>query len=430
VLERPEETAMLRLLRTLVRLKWPIRLLNPLLGRFNPLLPEYHVDPYPFYRALRSSAPAYFSPAFRVWVLSRYRDIVEVLRSPRFSVERGRAEIPSFLNPFGGISEEFARTIGRSLLMVDPPDHTRLRGLVNKAFTPRMVERLEPRIQEIVDSLLGAAARAGGLDVVRDLAFPLPVIVIAEMLGVPPEDRDRFRRWSNDLAVLLDPFTGERDLGDAQDAFEELGEYFRHIFEQRRREPRSDLMSALVAAEESGERLDSTELLANCSLLLGAGHETTSNLIGNACVALLRNPGERKRLQDDPSLMRSAVEEFLRFDSPVQATDRVASEDCEIDGARVRKGQFVVLLLGSANRDPEQFEAPDRLDVGRRENRHLAFGHGAHFCLGAPLARLEARVALETLLRRFPRFDGGPDPSGWRPSMILRGPTALRISLA
>jgi cytochrome P450 len=229
--------------------------------------------------------------------------------------------------------------------------------------------------------------------------------------------------------VLVDPFSAAAGLGEAVAAYAEMSSYFQALFAERRRHPREDLLSALVAAEQDGQRLDEAELLALTALILGAGHETTTNLIGNSVLALLRNPGERKRLQDDPGLIASAVEEFLRWDSPVQGTDRVASEDCEIDGHRIAKGTFVVTLLGAANRDPARFPEPDRLDLARGDGRHVSFGQGIHFCLGAHLARVEAQIAVEALLRRFPDLDGPTDPPDWVASMVLRGPTALPLSL-
>lgn len=421
---------MLEFLRWLIRLEWPFRLANPVFGLYNPFLAERRADPYPWYRALREREPVYFSRVFRAWLLTRHEDVVRVLRDGSFSVDRSQLQVPKFLNPFANsMGSDFAETILRTLLMVDPPDHTRLRGLVNKAFTLRVVEGLRPRIQTLVDELLDPADAAGEIELMRDLAEPLPITVIAEMLGIPTSDRADLKRWSDDLTALLDPFNAPKGLPGAERAFAELAEYFRAIFAQRRREPQQDLISALVAAEEGGDVLTERELLGICALIMGAGHETTTHLIGNAVVALLRNPGERKRLQDDPSLIQTAVEEFLRYDGPVQLTDRVATADCEIGGKAIRAGQIVAVVLGAANRDPAVFEDPDRLDLARRENPHVSFGQGVHFCLGAQLARAEAQIAIATLLRRFPDLDGGPDPAGWTPSMLLRGPTALSLSL-
>jgi pimeloyl-[acyl-carrier protein] synthase len=420
---------MLRLLQWLIRLEWPVRLLSPLLGKFNPFLPEFRADPYPFYRSLRASAPVYFSPVLRGWILTRYADVAAVLHDPRFSVNRQQAKLFQRLRIFESLPPDFTTAITRNLLMLDPPDHTRLRRLVNKAFTPRRVEALRPRIQAIVDELLGGLGEAREIDLIHDFAYPLPVIVIAEMLGVPAADRTRFKRWSDELVALLDPLQAENGLVAAQGAFIEFCAYFREIFAARRRQPQDDLVSALVAVEEQGDTLKEAELLSLCMLILGAGNETTTNLIANAVLALLRHPDERRRLLDDPTLMPVAVEEFLRFDSPVQVTDRVATQDCQLDGHKVRKGQLVGLILGAANRDPQQFPDPDRLDVGRRNNDHLAFSHGTHFCLGAALARAEGEIALSALLKHFPRFDGAPQPPAWKRSLVLRGPTALPLRL-
>jgi cytochrome P450 len=420
---------MLEFLRLLVRLRWPLYLASPLFGRFNPYRSEYAADPYPTYRRLREEAPFYLHPIFRVWVVSRYDDVSAILKDPRVSVQRASGNLPRFMNPFSGLSESFSAAIRGALLMVDPPDHTRLRNLVNKAFTPRVVEGLRPRIREVVDGVLDSLGQRATIDLVRDFATPVPVIVIAEMLGVPSADREAFKRWSTVIAGLLDPIGSEYGLREVEAAFEEMSRYFDALFEARRREPRNDLVSRLVAIEDEGDRLSSSELLATVALILGAGHETTTNLISNAVVALLRNPGERKRFQEDPGLASTAVDEFLRYDSPVQATDRLLREDVEYGGQVLRKGQFALLLLGSANRDPAQFPDPDRLDLGRRENRHLSFSQGVHFCLGAQLARAEAEIALQVLLQRFPDLRGDPDPPAWRRSLVLRGPAALPVSL-
>jgi len=418
-----------RLLRLFIRLRWPMRLLAPFFGLWNPFDPERLRDPYPGYRALQERAPVYRNPLLRIWILSRYADVATVLRDPSFSVRRLEAPAVRRLGAFRGLHPEFREMIERNLLMLDPPDHTRLRSLVAKAFTPRVVERLRPGIQALVDGLLDAAGRRGEIDLMRDFAYPLPATVIAQMLGVPPSDAPRFMRWSNDLAALLDPFNAPGGLGAAQAAFVELSAYFRAALAERRREPREDLISALATVEERGEALSEAELVSLCGLILGAGYETTANLIGNAAVALLRNPGERKRLADDPGLIASAVEEFLRYESPVQATDRVATRDFEIRGTRIRRGELVVLFLASANRDPERFPEPDRLDLARPDNAHVAFSQGPHFCLGAQLARAEAQIAIGTLVRRFPGFTGPPTPPTWRPSFSLRGPAALPIRL-
>lgn len=419
-----------RIFAFLVRHPGLLRLIDPWMGEYNPIRPSHRRDPYPQYHSLRSRAPVYLHPRFGVWFLSRYEDVVALLRDPRFIANRTRSAAFQRRDPFAGLPAELREGIEKSLLMTDAPDHTRMRNLVNKAFTPRVVERLRPRVEELVDEQLERVARAGEMELLADLAYPLPVTVIAELMGVPTEDRVKFKEWSVALRVLVDPIATMGGIEPAIRAYEEMSAYFREQFAERRDSPRDDLMTALVAAEEGGERLDEVELLALCALILGAGHETTTNLIGNSVLALLRNPGERKRLQDDPGLIESAVEEFLRYDSPVQVTDRVASEDCEIDGHEIPAGTFVATLLGAANRDPARFPDPDRLDIGRDDGRHVSFGQGPHFCPGAHLARMEAQIAIGALLRRFPDLDGPTEPAAWVPSMVLRGPTALPLSLS
>jgi cytochrome P450 len=419
----------LRVYQTLIRWEWPLHVLNPLLGPFNPFVKEYRVDPYPTYRRLQASHPVFFSRMLGGGcVLSRYADVAAVIGDARFSVDRPRAAGFQRLNPFKGLSPPFVEMITGNLLMVDPPRHTRLRRLVNKAFTPRVIEGLRPRIQAVVGELLDEVKPRRRMELIHDLAYPLPVIVIAELLGIPAADRAAFKAWSDSLATLLDPLQAERGLISCQPAFEALSEYLRGICAERRRAPRDDLISALVSVEEEGERLSESEMVGMIGLILGAGHETTTNLIANAVLALLRHPAERRRLQDDPTLIGSAVEEFLRYDSPVQATDRVVlSDDVQLGGRRVPRGAVVLCLIGAAHRDPARFAEPDRLDLGRTDNDHLAFGRGPHFCLGAALARAEAQIAIAALLRTLPDLDGERAPRHWKRSMVLRGPTELPL---
>ena len=325
---------------------------------------------------------------------------------------------------------EFAGLLDRNLLTIDGADHRRLRGLVSKAFTPRRIEQLRPRLEETVDELMERVAETGEMEAVRDLAHPLPVIAIAELLGVPPQDRERFRSWSSELVQLLDPIQGRGGARPMITATREIFSYFRPLLDQRRAEPRDDLLSAMITAEQDGDTLGELDLLALASLLLVAGHETTTNLIGNAVLLFLRFPDERKRLQDDLSLLPSAVDECLRYESPIQLTDRAVVKDCELSGQPLRRNQMVAVVLAAANRDPAHFPEPDRFDVARTDNHHLAFGLGQHFCIGSQLARLEAEVALGALLRRFPDFSGEPDPPAWRRSMIIRGPEAVPLRLA
>lgn len=417
----------LKLVMAAVRLEWPMRLLKPVMGPYDPFSPAVRFDPYPTYRALRAGWPVHWHPVFRAHLLTRYDDITRVLRDPTMSVDRAALGDLDLLD----LSAETIDAIRVSLLMIDPPEHARIRGLVNKAFTPRVVEQLRPRIARVVDELLDAIDARGErtMDLVTDLAYPLPVIVIAELLGVPAADRDRFKQWSDALAVVLDPFSAGGRFDGVDRAFTESAAYFAEVFEERRRAPRDDLVSALVTAEERGTVLSETELLSVCMLLLGAGHETTTGLLSNAVLALLRHPTERRALMEDPSLAPSAVEELLRYDSPVQMTDRVVRQAFEIDGHRIEAGEQVVLMLGAGNRDPARFEAPERLDLRREGPRSLSFGHGIHFCVGAALARAETEIALTALLSRYPTLALArpPRPADYKVSMVLRGLETLPL---
>jgi cytochrome P450 len=311
------------------------------------------------------------------------------------------------------------------MLRLDPPDHTRLRNLVSKAFTPRAVERMRPVVEKYVGELLGRLEGRREMELIGDFAAPIPVSVIAEMLGVPVADRERFRHWSDEA---VRPSAAPRDLRRSRRASDELVAYLEVIAEERRREPREDLISALLRAEEAGDQLGRQEVFSICILLLVAGNETTTNLIGNGVLALLRHPAQHALLREDPSLLTNAVEEMLRFDGPVQLTSRFPLEDVEWEGGRVfRKGQQVLLSIAAANRDPEANPHPERFDVTRGEVRHLAFGHGTHFCLGAALARLEARHAIGALVRRFPRLCPAGEGLAWGDNTILRGPRSLPV---
>src|SRR6267143_513520 len=393
---------------------------------FNPMDPEFLAEPYPTYHRLRAEDPVHHSP-LGFWVLTRYEDVSAVLRDPRFIKEPLAALVAA---RFGA---EVPRGVGLSMLDRDPPDHTRLRGLVSKAFTPRVVEGLRPRIQQIVDGLLDGAAARGSMDLIEEFAYPIPVAVICEMLGVPVEDHEQFKGWSLDIARGLDLIMAgpDSELGQRSVAARHrLAEYFRGLIAQRRAAPRGDMLSGLIAAEEAGDKLNETELLATCILLLIAGHETTVNLIGNGTLALLRHRDQLRRLQQDPTLIGSAIEELLRYDGPVQRTARIPSEDVTIGGRTIARGEMVMPFIGAADRDPVQFAEPDRLDIGRADNRHIAFGWGIHFCLGAPLARIEGQIAINTLIKKWPKLALATDRPEYRQSLTLRGLKALPVSFA
>jgi cytochrome P450 len=395
---------------------------------FNPWLPEIHANPYPVYRRLQAEDPVH-QPFPGVWILSRHRDVAALLRHPDVSSDRRNSPVyEEFIKALPVEPDEGALT--PSMLFLDPPDHDRLRRLANKAFTPRAVERLVPRIHEVVAELLDRAAEMGEFDVVADLAYPLPVTVISEMLGVPEADRGALRRWSLDLIYTLDPMLSVETLARAQRAGAEFRAYLRELIADRRTHLGDDLLSGLIQAEDEGRQLSPQELVATCVLLLVAGHETTSSFIGNGMLALLRNPDQYRRLHADPGLVRSAGEELLRYDSPVQLTGRLVIRDTEIAGQRIEAGQDVVALMGAANRDPSVFERPDALDLGRADNRHLAFGGGIHFCLGAPLARVEGGTAIASLVGRFGSLQLATDLPVWRDTVTLRALSSLPVAVS
>src|SRR3954451_24260639 len=357
------------------------------------LAPQHRGDPYPLLRRLREAEPVARAEE-NLWVLSRFEDCRTVLRDPRFSSDARRASDYAAEVERSNRGPALAMAASALMVFTDPPDHTRLRGLVQKAVTPRRIESFRPRIQAIVDELLAA----GELDVVGDLASPLPFTVIAEMLGTPAAERDRFRGWSRDLALVLEPALTDEMRGRVEAGAVAISGYIRPQIDDRRVKPRDDLLTALVQAEEEGDRLSDGEVGANVVQLLIAGHETTQNLIGNGLWALLRHPEQLERLRAQPELVAGAVEELLRFDPPVQFAARVALEDVELGGSTIPAGARIMVLLGAANRDPARFERPDELDVTRADRGHLAFGMGPHFCLGNALARLEGEVALGALV--------------------------------
>ncbi|HEV3227504.1 MAG TPA: cytochrome P450 [Acidimicrobiales bacterium] len=390
--------------------------------------PEIRRDPHPLYHLLRSTDPIAHADGLDEWILTRWADCEAVLRDPRWSSSpdhRGD-------NPLAGpdIRAEAGGVGLKTLLFLDPPDHTRLRRLVSKAFTPRRIERLRAHVSEILDDLLRDVTSGEPFDVISTLAYPLPLIVICELMGVPLEDRHQFEGWSGDATRLLDGDIDEETFNKGIIAAMYFLNYFNGLFEERRANPQDDLLSGLLAVEEAGDVLTEEELRSIVLLLFLAGHETTVNLIGNGLFAALRHPDQWDRLCADPGGMTaSAVEEFLRYDGPVHVTGRIATEDLEVNGHPFPKHSQVVTLLAAANRDPERFPDPDRLDVGREDNQHLTFSHGIHYCLGAALARLEGQVVFSTLATRYPemRLAAPADEIEYRDHFVLRGLKALPV---
>lgn len=396
---------------------------------FNPLAPEFIRNPYPYYERLRTMDPMHVN-AHGAFVASRHAEVSLVLRDKRF----GKDYVERTIRRYGPkiMEEPVFRSMSHWMLQQDPPDHTRLRGLVVKAFTARRVEDMRPRIQQVVDETLDRIIPQGKMDLIEDYAFRLPVTIICDMLGIPHENRELFYKGSRDGGRILDPVPltpKEIEAGNAANMMAAM--YFHQLFELRRKQPGDDLITQLVQAEEDGEKLTNEELTANIILLFGAGHETTVNLIGNGLLALHRNPDQLALLKANPGLITNAIEEFLRYDSSVQLTGRVALEDIEeLGGKRISKGETVLCLLGSANHDTFVYpDHPERLDITRPNVRPLSFGGGIHFCLGAQLARIEAEIAISTLLRRIPdlRLDNAENPE-WRPTFVLRGLKRLPAS--
>jgi cytochrome P450 len=420
---------------------------------------EVRVDPYPFYEQLREHDPVHWDEELGFWVFTRYSDIDSLYTDERFSRAQG------LMRGFDRLSESERQLVqpvyhsfSKTVFYADPPYHTHLRGLMNHAFTPRRVERLRPKIQRIVNGLLDAAQRKHGtVDVIRDLAYPLPVMVIAELLGLPASDRERFKEWSDDLFAILGTVRQKplALLERAVQSLHEMTDYVRDLSQKRRESPRDDLLTALLSVTEEDDlicphphisssphtagdgirmrdtssTLSGEELVSNINILLSTGHETTTHLIGNGILALLQHPDQMQKLQAQPSLLSHAIEEMLRYDNPVQITYRAALEAAEIQGRQIRQGDLVNSIVGSANRDPRRFSNPDRFDITRDEGRHLGFGLGIHFCIGAPLVRLEAEIVFETILRRFPNICLATDTLEWQEHPIFRGLKSLPVHL-
>lgn len=389
--------------------------------------PEGRADPYPRYAALRERAPVHRS-AFGIWTLTNYDDCQLLLRHPGVGKDFSSAMNSLGLSDADREAQDRFRNDRSNMLVTDPPDHTRLRGLVTRAFTPRTVEKLRPRIIALVDELLNSFD--GETEVMDALAFPLPVTVIGDMLGVPAEDRPLLRPLVRSVTAILELAVSPEALAEAADADAELGHYFADLVAERRAHPRDDLLTKLIEAEDKGDQLTEHELISTVILLFAAGFETTTHLIGNGLLALLRNPGELARLRADRSLVRSGVEELLRYDSPVQIAARTTYEELPVGGRSIPAGSLVLAMLGAANRDPARFHDPERLDVGRDEGAPMSFGGGIHFCLGAALARLEGQIVLDRLLDRFGTMALVGGPPTVRDSLTLRGLTDLRVHFA
>jgi pimeloyl-[acyl-carrier protein] synthase len=401
---------------------------EPVLSLYRLLDPEVLADPYPLYARLRQEDPVHWDPFLHAWVVTRYDDVQRVL----LEFSANRTPTPEQLKEMGlGQLTPIAEVMVKQMLFMDAPAHTRLRGLCSQAFTPRRVELLRSHIQDIADRLIDAVLPSGRMDLIHDFAAPLPATVTAEMLGVPISDHRQLKEWSADFAEMLGNFQHNPDRSQrVVRTLDEMSAYFLDAIRAQRAHPGEGLVHALLSAEADGDRLSDNEVVANLIVTMVGGQETTTNLIGNGMLTLLRNPAALQELREDLSLIPSAVEELLRFESPSQHTGRIAPSDTEMGGKKIRRRDAVIAVMAAANRDPERFVDPDRLDIRRKENRHMAFGFGAHFCFGAPLARIEAQIALASILRRFDQLQLEPAALVWRENLGLRGLKALPLTFA
>lgn len=425
-------------------------LTNETLSLSNLLHPEVRANPYPFYAQLRSQDPVYWDEEMGFWVLTRYADIASIYTDDRFSRAQGlMSNFRRLAEVEQRIAEPVYRSFSKTMFYADPPYHTHLRGLMNNAFTPRRVEQMRPYIQRIVDELLDQVQANATMDVIHDLAYPLPVMVIAELLGLPTNDRARFKGWSDDLFAILGTVRHSPQLMErAAQSLTEMTDYVNELSRKRREEPRDDLLSVLLSVVDeelecphphhaqgrlprdphAAAQLTQEELVANINILLSTGHETTTHLIGNGLLALLQNLDQMQKLRNQPGFVASAIEEMMRYDNPVQITYRSAIEDVEFSGKQIHKGDLLNSILGSANRDPERYTDPNRFDITRNEGRHLNFGLGIHFCIGASLVRLEAEIAFNTVLRRFPKLQLETESLDWQEHPVFRGLKSLPVS--
>ena len=401
--------------------------------KFNPFDPEFHANPYPTYHRLRSEDPLHRYFLKNALVLTRYCDVKAVLRSGR-TRSHNQPEFISQTNQYlqnkGKNLNALACTSNQFLFYLNPPDHTRLRSLVVKAFSPVVVERMRSAIHEIVDELLDKVRKKGTMDVIADLASPLPVAVISRMLGIPNKAQDQLHEWANILSRILDSLILLDEYEAMNKVIEEFQEHLRIIIAEREKDPKEDLISALIAVREQGDRLSQDELLSTCMLLFATGEETTVNTIGNGMLALLQHPDQMSKLTREPTIIQSAVEEILRYDSPVQMTNRITTDNIEVSNQTIQAGESIFLCLGSANRDPAVFPNPDRFDIHRRENNHLAFGDGIHYCLGSALARVQAQIAINTLVQQFSNLKLASDKLEWRKNIVLRGLKGLTVTFS
>src|SRR5438874_3532023 len=375
-----------------------------------PLDPAFAGDPQPALDALRKREPVHHDTQFERWVLSRHDDVDALLRDRSLAVDPRKANAGTFMANFAGDYSDH----DPSILLLDPPEHTRLRSIVTKAFTPRAIEEMRPRIQQIIDELLDPVADRASFDLIASFAGPLATIVIAEMLGVDPDRRADFKRWSDDGVMSFDPTISPEMRQRVVDSSAELDAYFREAITERRTEPRTDLITSMIAAEDNGQHMTDDQLVTMCALLLAAGNVTTTDLIGNGVHALLSHPDQLQKLRKQPALIHNAIEEVLRYDSPVTETARIPMSDTQIDGCPMRAGESIVPLLHAANHDPAVYPDPHRFDITRADTHHHSFGGGAHFCLGAPLARVETQMAIATLVQRFPTLHLGRGPLEYR----------------
>jgi|SRR5579859_6611234 len=402
------------------------------LSMANLAKPEVRADPYSLYQRLRSEDPVHWDEPMGFWVITRYAELVRGLHEPRFSKAQGMtAALGRYPDDEHALARPIYHFFSKQLLYADPPYHSHLRGLMNKAFTPRVVERMRGGIQRLVDELLDAAPASGSWDVISQFAYPLPARVILNMLGLPPSERERFKEWSDDFGATIGVVrrTPKAQMEKSGHSLAAFAAYIDHFQASHCQAGHDDLLTALFNAEEQSSRLSREELVANAMLLLFAGHETTTNLIGNGLLALLRHPHQMQLLRDEPQRLPEAIEEMMRYDSPVQVVWRLATEDIELGGKMIQKGQMVNFMLGAANRDPEQFPEPDRFDITRNAGKQVDFGLGTHFCLGAPLARLEAPIAFESLLRRLPRMRLGAEVLEYKEQPVFHALKALPVTV-